>query len=220
MKKFLKFLIISTIGLVVIAGLFGSAEEDAAEETKASVIKTEENREVTDQEQAERKREEAKEEAKQKAEAEAKQKAEEEAEAKAEAEAQAKAEAEKQRKEEKAKERAEQVAAGKASVEEIQLQIMRENMSTYVDIQFDSADKIYTMTPIDQGLIDEITLLSAGIGHENWGVLVDGMTEVSESLEGVLGEGYSVAITNPLNHENYLLWIIDGVVIYNVIDDL
>ena len=205
-----KILIISVIVLMVIVGLFENTGEDIPAETEADT-KTEETSEVTDKAEEEQKAKEEQE-AKQKAkeEQEAKRKAEEEAEAQAKAE-----EAEKLRKENEAKEKAEQ-----ADAETIYLQIMRESVGSYVDIQFDKTEKTYVMTPTDQGLIDEISMLPMGIGHEDWGVLVDGMTSMSRSGKDLVGEGYTINLVNPLNHENVILWITDGVVIYNVIDDL
>ena len=230
-----KILIISVIVLMVIVALFENTGEDVPKETEADT-KTEQTSEVTDKDKEEQKAKEkaeaereqekkkAKEEQAAKEEQEAKQKAEEEAEARAaaeqkeqeKAEAQAKAsEAEKLRKENEAKEKAEQEGA-----ETIYLQIMRESVGSYVDIQFDKTEKTYVMTPTDQGLIDEISMLPLGIGHEEWGVLVDGMASMSKSGKDLVGEGYTINLVNPLNHENVLLWIMDGEVIYNVIDDL
>ena len=217
-----KFIIIATIALMVIVALFENTGEDAPEETKADT-KTEQTSEKDDNKSRSEMTEEDKEEAKQKyeekkakeeqaakEEQEAKQKAEEEAEAQAKAE-----EAEKLRKENEAKEKAEQ-----ADAETIYLQIMRESVGSYVDIQFDKTEKTYVMTPTDQGLIDEISMLPLGIGHEEWGVLVDGMASMSKSGKDLVGEGYSMNLVNPLNHENVILWIVDGEEIYNVIDDL
>ena len=218
-----KILIISAIVLVVIVGLFENTGEDAPEETKADT-KTEQTSDKSrsestdeDKEEAKRKNEEkkAKEEQAAKEEQKAKQKAEEEAEAQAKAE-----EAEKERKEQEAKEKAEKEVADKEGAETIYLQIMRESVGSYVDIQFDKTEKTYVMTPTDPGLIDEISMLPMGIGHEDWGVLVDGMTSMSKSGKDLVGEGYTINLVNPLNHENIILWITDGVVIYNVIDDL
>ena len=222
-----KILIIAIIGLMVIVALFENTGEDVPEETKADT-KTEQTSdkddnksrsEMTDEDKAEAKREyeekKAKEEQAAKEEQEAKQKAEEEAEAQAKAE-----EAEKLRKENESKEKAEQEATDKANAEEIYLQLMRESVGTYVDIQFDKTEKTYVMTPTDQGLIDEISMLPMGIGHEEWGTLVDGMASMSKSGKDLVGEGYSMNLVNPLNHENVILWIVDGEVIYNVIDDL
>src|SRR5699024_179553 len=222
-----KFLIIAVIGLMVIVALFENTGEDIPEDAEADTTdtKTEETidkddnkarSEMTDEDKAEAKRkyeeEKAKEEqeAKRKAEEEqkAKQKAEEEAEAQAKAE-----EAEKLRKENEAKEKAEQ-----ADAETIYLQIMRDSVGSYVDIQFDKTEKTYVMTPTDQGLIDEISMLPLGIGHEEWGTLVDGMASMSKSGKDLVGEGYTINLVNPLNHENVILWIMDGEVIYNVID--
>lgn len=218
-----KILIISAIVLVVIVGLFENIGEDIPEEeVNAKDTKTEETTNKSrsestdeDKEEAKRKNEEKKEKEEQaaKEEQEAKQKAEEEARAKAEEE-------EKQRKENEAKEKEEQEVAEQEDAEALYLQIMNENVGSYVDIQFDKTSKTYTMTPIDPGLIDEISMLPMGIGHEDWGVLVDGMTSMSKSGKDLVGEGYTMNLVNPLNHENVILWIVDGEVIYNVIDDL
>ena len=221
-----KILIIAVIGLIGIGALFGSTE-DVPEETEADT-KTEETSdkddnksrsEMTEEDKAEAKQKyeekKAKEEQAAKEEQEAKQKAEEEAEAQAKAE-----EAEKERKENEAKEKAEKEAADKEDAETIYLQIMRESVGSYVDIQFDKTEKTYVMTPIDQNLIDEISMLPMGIGHEEWGTLVDGMASMSKSGKDLVGEGYTMNLVNPLNHENIILWIVDGEVIYNVIDDL
>ena len=222
-----KFLIISVIVLMVIVALFENTGEDVTAETEADT-KTEQTSEkddnksrseMTEEDKAEAKQKyeekKAKEEQAAKEEQEAKQKAEEEAEAQAKAE-----EAEKERKENEAKEKAEKEAADKEDAETIYLQIMRESVGSYVDIQFDKTEKTYVMTPTDQGLIDEISMLPMGIGHEEWGTLVDGMASMSKSGKDLVGEGYTINLVNPLNHENVILWIIDGEVIYNVIDDL
>src|SRR5699024_392760 len=217
-----KILIISVIVLMLIVALFENTGEDVPAETEATDTKTEETTnkddnksrsEMTDEDKAEAKQK--YEEKKAKEEQEAKQKAEEEAEAQAKAE-----EAEKLRKENEAKEKAEQEAADKEDAETIYLQIMRESVGSYVDIQFDKTEKTYVMTPIDQGLIDEISMLPMGIGHEEWGTLVDGMASMSKSGKDLVGEGYTINLVNPLNHVNVILWIVDGEVIYNVIDDL
>ena len=222
-----KILIIATIALMVIVALFENTGEDVPAETEADT-KTEQTSEkddnksrseMTEEDKAEAKQKyeekKAKEEQAAKEEQEAKQKAEEEAEAQAKAE-----EAEKERKENEAKEKAEQEAADKEDAETIYLQIMRESVGSYVDIQFDKTEKTYVMTPTDQGLIDEISMLPLGVGHEEWGTLVDGMASMSKSGKDLVGEGYTMNLVNPLNHENVILWIIDGEVIYNVIDDL
>ena len=225
-----KILIISAIVLVVIVGLFENIGEDIPEEeVNAKDTKTEETASKSqsestdeDKEEAKRKNEEKKEKEEQaaKEEQEAKQKEEEEKEAQAKAEEEEKQRKENEAKEKAEKEAAEQEAAEQADAETIYLQIMRESVGSYVDIQFDKTEKTYVMTPTDPGLIDEISMLPMGIGHEDWGVLVDGMASMSKSGKDLVGEGYTINLVNPLNHENVILWIMDGEVIYNVIDDL
>lgn len=134
---------------------------------------------------------------------------------------------EKAAKDKAAAEQAEKVEADKlkeesliAEQEQIHLTIMRENMGTFVDIEFDAETKIFEMTPTNPGLIAEIEMLAAGIGLAEWGTMVDGITSMSKANSDSLGEGYGITLINPLNHENIILWIVDGTVIYNVADEL
>ena len=104
--------------------------------------------------------------------------------------------------------------------EELYLQIMEENLGMYVSVEFDEVNKIFKLTPIDQDLIDAISMLPMGIGHEEWGTMVDALASMSDTGIGLVGEGYTINLLNPLNHENVILWIIDGEIIYNVVDEL
>ena len=222
-----KKLVIGTIGLVAIGVMFANTEEEVIETTNAETEEVSDNSktEMTDKEKSELQKQNEEEKAeKEKAEKERaekekaeKQKAEEEKAKAEEAKAEEKAKAEEAKAEEKAK--AEEAAA-KEDNEEIYLQVMRESIGGYVDIQFQKAEKNFKLTPTDAGLIDEISMLPLGVGHDDWAVLVNGMTEMSKSGKELVGEGYSISLINPLNHENVILWIMDGEVIYNVIDDL
>ena len=104
--------------------------------------------------------------------------------------------------------------------EELHLAIMQENMSMYVDIEFDKTSKTFIMTPNNEELANEIALLASGIGFDEWDILVNGLTSMSETGVTSLGEGYSITLVNPHNEENILLWVMDGVVMYDVADDL
>src|SRR5699024_4722850 len=167
-----KILIISAIVLVVIVALFENTGEDIPEEAEADT-KTEQTSDKDDNKSRSEMTDEDKAEAKQKYE---------EKKAKEEQAAKQKAKEEQAAKEEQeAKEKAEKESADKEDAETIYLQIMRDSVGSYVDIQFDKTEKTYVMTPIDQGLIDEISMLPMGIGHEEWGTLVDGMATMSKS---------------------------------------
>ena len=211
-----KKLVIGTIGFVAIVAMFANTEEEMIETTNAETEEVSDNSktEMIDKEKSETQKQNEEEKAeKEKAE---KERAEKEKAEKQKAEEE-KAKAEEAKAEEKAK--AEEAAA-KGDNEEIYLQIMRESIGGYVDIQFQKAEKNFKLTPTDTGLIDEISMLPLGVGHDDWAVLVDGLTEMSKSGKELVGEGYSISLINPLNHENVILWIMDGEVIYNVIDDL
>ena len=234
MKK-KKFIIIAIIGFLGIAALFGNTEEDIpevaevdtkTEETQADEV---EEKEAQDKAAAEKAAAAEKEKAeKEKAEAErvAKEQAEKDK-AAAEKEQQEKEEklaAEKAAEEKAAKEKAEaeKVANEKdaADLEQLHLTIMQDHMSMYVDITFDKETKIFKMTPTDEQLISEIEMLPLGIGWDNWQDMVDGVVSMSKANSDNLGEGYSITLVNPLNEENIILWVMDGEVIYNVVDEL
>ena len=188
-------------------------EERKAEEEKLAL-------EAKEKEEKERKAEEeriAKEEKERKAKEEEERKAEEERVAKEEAERKAKEEERKAKEEAERKEKEElDVSLG----EDAYLAIMRENLSAFVDVEFNKDSKIFILTPNNETLNTEIAMLTQGIGHEEWGILVDGLASMSKTGVDLVGEGYSINLVNPHNEENILLWIMDGVVMYNVIDDL
>ena len=104
--------------------------------------------------------------------------------------------------------------------EELYYQIMQENLGMYVSVEFDEVNKIFNLTPIDQDLITAISMLPNGVGHEEWGVMVDALASMSNTGTGLVGEGYTINLVNPMNHDNIILWIIDGEIIYNVVDEL
>ena len=139
------------------------------------------------------------------------------------------AEKEQQEKEEKAaeekaaKEKAEAEQAAKEEeidLEQAHLYIMQEHMNMYVDVTFDKESKTYKMTPTKEQLITEIEMLPLGIGLDNWQDMVDGIASMSKANSDNLGEGYSITLVNPLNADNIILWVMEGEVIYNVVDEL
>lgn len=177
---------------------------EISEEKQANEVEEKEKREkaAAEKEQAEKEKAE-----KEKAEKEAEEKA-----AKEEAEAEKAA----KEKEQAEKDKAEQNVD---DLEQLHLSIMQEHMNMYVDITFDKDSKIFKMTPINEQLISEIEMLPLGIGWDNWQDMVDGVTSMSKSNSDNLGEGYSITLVNPLNEENIILWVMDGEVIYNVVDE-
>ena len=58
------------------------------------------------------------------------------------------------------------------------------------------------------------------IYKESWQYMVDGFIELSKSVKENYKSGIQFHILNPLNEDNVLLSVMDGVVFYNVADDL
>lgn len=227
-----KIIFTGILSLSMVLGACGTDYEETVQEVEeaneqagiGATSEEEQTDEVAEKEQAEK--EKAEKEKAEKAEAERVAKEEQEKEEKLAAEkaAEEKAAEEKAAKEKAEAEKAEAEKVAKenetADQEQAHLSIMQESMSMYVDITFDKENKIFEMTPTDQQLISEIEMLPAGIGWAEWQEMVDGIVSMSKTNSDSLGEGYSITLINPLNEENIILWVMDGEVIYNVVDEL
>lgn len=104
--------------------------------------------------------------------------------------------------------------------EQAHLAMMQEALSMYVDVDFNKDTKIFELTPTNEQLIAEIEMLEYGVGFAEWGEMVNGLKSMSATNRDSLGEGYGLTLANPFNEDNIILWIVDGEVVYNVVDDL
>lgn len=206
-------------GILLAVGVVGSlfSEEEQTKEVVAE-------QEVSEQEETERKEFEEvmeevqeqrdKKEEEQEAEKE-KELAEKEEELKKKEEELAKIEEEKAKEEEK--ENKEKELAEK---EEQVLSILEENFDQVGKAEFNKENKNYTIIPTDPNLVSEINLIAAGVFPEDWDYMVESFVELSNSLANQLGSEYSVSLTNPANHENILILVRNGVLLYDVQNDL
>ena len=107
-------------------------------------------------------------------------------------------------------------------LEQLFLITMKGNFDGLADVTYDDENKAFTLLPTDEALVEELIALVTGNQNmlEGWGDLVDGITSMSESLKDNLGSGYSIHLLNPANKDNVLLSMMDGIVFYNVADDL
>lgn len=116
----------------------------------------------------------------------------------------------------------EEMEVNQEDLEKLFLGIMEENFDGLADVTYNKDNKAFILLPTDEDLIKE--LISLVTGNENmlkgWDTLVDGILVMSESLKNNLGNGYSVHLLNPANKDNVLLSLLDGIVFYNVADDL
>lgn len=83
--------------------------------------------------------------------------------------------------------------------------------------EFDKPSKTYTITPTTEVFISFIIGSIEGIPEtlEMWGVFGEGLAIISDNLIPLLGEGYTFVILDPNNHENYVLYVKDGVIEYD-----
>jgi len=86
-------------------------------------------------------------------------------------------------------------------------------------VEFDEENKTYKLTP-DEGIAMEATLMFIGEADKQpWYDLVESTRVVSDQMLDQMGSGYSIVLVNPMNTDNYLLMIMDGVVLYNFMDE-
>ena len=123
--------------------------------------------------------------------------------------------------EEKAKEEEKENKEKELSEKEEQvLSILEENFDQVGKVEFNKEHKNYTIIPTDPNLVSEINLIAAGVFPEDWDNMVESFVELSNSLTNQLGSEYSVSLTNPANHENILILVRNGVLLYDVQNDL
>src|SRR5699024_682248 len=104
--------------------------------------------------------------------------------------------------------------------EEQVLLILEDNFDQFGKVEFNKEHKNYTIIPTDPSLVSEINLIATGVFPSDWDYMVESFVELSNSLTNQLGSEYSVSLTNPVNHENILILARNGVLIYDVQNDL
>ena len=124
---------------------------------------------------------------------------------------------EKEKEKQKAEqEKAEALAQQQKSKEAVVLGIYQENFEDLMQVTFDEDTKTYEFLSIDPQFISELYGLVAGtVEVSEWDSMVNSFIEMSKSSLEILGNGYGITIINPVNTDNYLLHIIDGIVVYD-----
>ena len=85
------------------------------------------------------------------------------------------------------------------------------------EVTFNKEAKVYQIELKGDQMIMEIGQMVNGTrSKDSWYSLVDSTVTVSNNMSGFLGEGYSVALTNPANKENIILLVRDGIVLYDI----
>jgi len=99
------------------------------------------------------------------------------------------------------------------------LKILKDSYAGVADIKVDENLKFFSIIPTQTAFINDLLAIinkdSATL--ETWSKTVDSIKDVSKSVSDIL-PGYSIALVNPVNKDNVLLTVYDGVVVYNFVD--
>ena len=100
--------------------------------------------------------------------------------------------------------------------------MMSDAFSSMAEVEYDASADMLTIFPTDEGFTMEIFYMM--LGHEesieDWDVLVESLTELSNSVSGMVDEDIQIAILNPEDSDRVLLLVQDGFVLYNFADDI
>ena len=106
------------------------------------------------------------------------------------------------------------------SIEDHLVSILNEDVGDVMTVTLDKDDQVFYYTPLDEGVVYELILFPDEPDViVAWATIVDNLTSISNNTYDMLGSGYSHVLVNPSNPENVLLYVIDGLVFYDVMDD-
>jgi len=101
------------------------------------------------------------------------------------------------------------------------LSLMEDNFEGFAHVWLDEGMRTFMLLPIDETTW-AMELIQVKAGDAEFVMAYNGMVEsiqyMSEVMETKL-PGYSIAIVNPVNHDNILLLVKNGVVLYNWVED-
>ena len=101
---------------------------------------------------------------------------------------------------------------------EFALSLMENSFEGMANVTYSSEDKAFLIEPTDQEMKTALILLLEGSTPEinaSWEYLKDSFVTASNSIKDTVGERYQIHMLNPMNNENSLLIVMDGVVIYD-----
>lgn len=106
-------------------------------------------------------------------------------------------------------------------MEEMALSILQESaMSDYLVISFIPETKTFEMIPYETDLVLAFQLFGEGIVPPGWEDVVQSTVGLSEETYKALGDGYTYKIMNPFDTTRAFLLVYDGIVAYDVADDV
>lgn len=100
--------------------------------------------------------------------------------------------------------------------EVVVLKIFQTNFDDIMEVTLDEDTKTFKFLSTDPEFISELYgLVSGTVDVAEWDFMVESFVDMSINSVEILGDGYGITIINPVNTDNYLLHIIDGIVVYD-----
>lgn len=100
------------------------------------------------------------------------------------------------------------------------LGLMEDSFGDSMSIQFKKENQTFILTPISEDFSVELVQILGGTkSHSDWKAMSDGMITLSEGMKNMLGSGYTLMVANPMNADNIILSITDGVVLYDIFNE-
>ncbi|UKL30000.1 hypothetical protein [Bacillus phage PK2] len=99
---------------------------------------------------------------------------------------------------------------------ELYLDIMKKNFAGTAEVTYNEEMKSFDILPTDPAFAQELAMILSGqMSIDEWNLLVDSMAETSEQL----GADYVITMKNPVNSDNYILMVGNGVIIYDALNE-
>jgi hypothetical protein len=99
---------------------------------------------------------------------------------------------------------------------ELYLSIMEENFAGIAEVTYDEENNAFVMLPTDPAFTQELEMILAGTKSiDDWNGMVDSLATMSIEF----GADYVVVMANPVNPDNYILMVGNGVVLYDALNE-
>lgn len=110
-----------------------------------------------------------------------------------------------------AEDKAKQVAG-----EAVVLGIYQKNFEEGMEVVLEEETKTFKFYSNDQQFTKElVAMLNGAKDNQDWNGMVESFRGMSEKGVEILGKGYGIMVMNPVNPDKSLLYVIDGVVVYD-----
>jgi hypothetical protein len=103
-----------------------------------------------------------------------------------------------------------------AEKEQKSLEILQNSFAGNATITFDKEMKAFNILSTDPAFAQAMTFVASGNLSEEFETMKAQFVDGSKSLQSSLGSGYIINLQNPLNPDNTLLMVMDGIVVYSI----